>query len=1164
MRLKTIKIAGFKSFVDSTVIPIPSQRVAIVGPNGCGKSNIIDAVRWVMGEGSAKSLRGESMVDVIFKGSTHRKPVGQASVELVFDNSLGTLSSSSFSQYQEIVIQRLVDRNGDSNYLINGTRCRRRDVVDLFFGTGAGARGYSVIGQDTVSKLVEARPEVLRFYWEEAAGVSKYKERRRETLQRIAQTATHIEQLEMLQSELTTQADGLKAQSVQALEYKALQTTARQHRVEIYQLTWNIHTQESIHARTALADVLSLLEASMVEGNTLEAALRDIEQKREITAHLLEKTKIEHHALALTVAREEAMLQQKIQHCEHLQREHPILAQRLADIQQRYMDDGLEQAAAIETIQQLMQVVSEGNATRIELDLKMEALVKETRAWEQEWSAKQKHLQEVQHTYDVHKIQLTHLEKRIQEHRERLLTLDREQPAVLEESCDALIFAAQEKRTHAEAAFAKAQLICEECLSQQALSHEALLHAMAQLHALEDQRQRLYTEYVALGALIRQHPVNVAEASLTHWQNVPRVIEHLAVEAHWQGVLEWVMGHFLQAIVVENVEMIWSHLSVSSHAGLSFSWQVLHSGLCTARPTLASQLKAPVSFGAACLEMICTANSLEEARTILPSLLPYQSVITPDGYWLGHDFLRIAPIRDVDEESVLVQRSLWLEKGQALAVLDNKIQAQRTLRDKLTNETHHHDVALQVARTHESEMKIAWMTAKQALLQCEQQRAQYSAELSQWERLREVVLNAERTDWQAQKALQQRLIVAEKSVTACTQAQATLLTQQTTIQIAREVLENSRTKWQTTFNAVLVRYETEKNRKLQLDSKMQRDASEQLRLQAQFALLLQEQEKELLAQQQTKETLCVTKDRYDVLTRRVNALQVEWDAWQAQSVALGQQRNKVLRERQALQERQIKMTAKLEAVNLQLQYAVNGLEALGESPESRTVSEGVEKQLALLEEALLTVTTQLAQYGAVNLMAIEAYEALCTRLTTLTAQHQDLVDATRLLQVAIDKLDGETVTRLRDTFEALNEAFSSLFPRLFGGGQAKLVLTGTDWLEAGIQVMAEPPGKRNHRIQLLSGGEKSMTAIALVFAFFQLNPSPFCLLDEVDAALDDLNVHRFIDLVKNMSSQIQFLFITHNKVTMEMADHLIGVTMREPGVSRVVTVDVEQAILGSA
>jgi chromosome segregation protein len=1159
MHLKQLKLAGFKSFVEPTVIPFSSQLIAVVGPNGCGKSNIIDAVRWVMGEGSAKNLRGESMTDVIFNGSSTRKSVGQASVELIFDNSLGRLTGQ-YASYQEIAVKRTVTRDGDSFYYLNGSRCRRRDITDIFLGTGASARGYSIIGQDTISRLVEARPEELRVYLEEAAGISKYKERRRETLQRIEKTRENLARVSDIREELAKQLSRLERQAKAAEHYKTLKQSERLCKAEILVLKRQELLQESNSVHQELAQLSLQYEAHQSKKVASIKESVHLRETLQLEQDTLQQAQQKLYQLNTEIARLEEAVQQQARELQRLtaDKEQIEKDKQVTDRQLKaHQQNLLVSEEALEDLQKKQESLREV------LDEQQEILA----AHEQQksehdilWQQMQTALHDAQREVQIEQVNLQHLEQRYQQTALRLKKMDEEQSELIIDNIEAELSSLQiEHGQLAKAHEAKMR------------DYQTIRHKGIQLREEQAEvEQQLYQAHDQVQSLIKEHAAMLAEQHATlrqssnkelpeAWKSKPRLAETLEVPSQWLLACELVLGEYLETIVLESTASLWPVLAEFKGQGILFAQALNPPPHSASYPRLIDQVKGVFPCAPTAFEKIFAAQDLTQALSWLPHLANDQSIVTADGYWVGPGFIKAANLKEEDQSGILFRKQALSALTKTLTIEQENLAKLQVLRDQThgsLNENERLLAALQeeVQISQDALIKIetAIQNKQQIIEHTLKRKAAIQEERSQLETMQAALFqeksNTEKK-WQtiaANEALQKEKLRELKDIKTDWDGK---------VHATRALVDEAKAF----LHRAEMQYNTEQLKVQQLRDNIERE-ERQLLMYAERLALLMTRYNELISPSKLETTSLNDKLKaHNQLNEKaikqqeaVAHLQKELDEY-----------DKVIKQEelqaQALQAKIQQEKLNEQRLNLRADHFIEALNELDMKVED------VEPNLSDVslpekEQALAVLEEKIKRLGAINLVAIEEYQMENARKAHLDEQYHDLTDALLTLEAAIAKMDKETQLCLKDTFDQVNERFQVLFPRLFGGGRAMLQLTCDNLLEAGVLIMAQPPGKRNSSIHLLSGGEKAMTAVAFVFAIFQLNPSPFCMLDEVDAPLDDLNINRFCDLVREMSELVQFFFITHNKVTMELADHLIGVTMREPGVSRIVAVDVDVAL----
>ncbi len=1161
MRLSKIKLSGFKSFVDSTSIMFPSNLMGIVGPNGCGKSNVIDAIRWVLGEASAKTLRGDSMADVIFNGSVNRKPIGVASVELVFDNSDGTVAGP-YAGYAEIAVRRVVSRDGTSQYYLNNGRCRRKDITHILLGTGLGSHGYSIIEQGMISRLVEAKPEELRAFLEEAAGISKYKERRRETENRMQHTRENLERLADLREEVDKQLSHLQRQAKDAERYKTLKADQRKVHAELLALRLTALRHEVAVQEQQFNEKQLALEAAIAAQRSAET---DIEKLR---AELAERNE---HFNAVQgsyyrIGSDISRLEQSVQHRKDLiQRQREDLQgteQQIAELKSHIESDQVE-------LQQLDQVLSELGPNLEQAytaqRTSQQALGEAERAMEQ-WRGRLEQINEelaaterAKHVEETRLEQLSAQAQRLEKERQKQ-TQERSALtfADLEQQLETLV--GNEQRLAAACQNAASALETVANQIQQLREQERKLSTH-----LDQLREQLQTDRGRLTSLeaLQEAALGKSSEHVNRWlsdrelADRRRLAQQLVVERGWERAVETVLGSYLQAVSVESIDDVAGHLPELAGGGVTLLED--HADSRQAAPDLLlARVKAPAAV-ADLMAGVRVADSLAAAIAMRSSLGDGQSLVTREGFWVGREWVRIN--RTDDPQVGVIARGEEIEKlkesvtaltrrtdEMAKALSDTRHQLERleetrgsaqseaNRRQQLYSETKAKLAACRTeleqgrARAAALDNAIAELVAEQQSLigSQEESRVRNEAAVSRHAAL---LTSKEECDRQ-RRDHQDRLSVARAKAE-----------EQRELAQAMAIQVESRRSSKESASAALTRVQGQLSHLLRRQRELQNDLES-------AAEPLKADERLLLAK--LDERLGIERD---LAGARTAVEEIDTALRQSeQERSATHQRVNELREaadtvRLSVREAQVRAETVVE------QFAETGhdLDAVvAELPPEATA--------AAWHDTFEQLERRIQRLGAINLAAIDEFQEQSERKTYLDAQFTDLTDALDTLENAIRKIDKETRTRFQETFEKANQGLGRLFPRLFGGGHAYLELSGEDVLSSGVTIMARPPGKKNSTIHLLSGGEKALTAVALVFSIFELNPAPFCLLDEVDAPLDDANVGRFSEIVKEMSERVQFVIITHNKTTMETMRQLSGVTMNEPGVSRMVAVDIDEAV----
>ena len=1029
MRLTKIKLSGFKSFAEPIGIDFTNDMIGVVGPNGCGKSNIVDAVRWVMGE-TSRHIRAMTLEDVIFSGTNSRKPVGQASVELIFDNtdgSVGVAGSGKFAQYTELSLSRTVTRDRDSKYFINGSRCRRRDIADIFFGTGLGVNSYAVIEQGMIARVVEAKPEEVRSYIEEAAGVSQYKERRRDTENRNRHTRDNLERVMDIRDEVDKQLGKLKRQVKSAEKFKQLRKDKERFESEFLLLKYRQREEERTAREKEVED--RRLDFEKIQA-TLRQVEADAEQKRAAVAEsndVLHHLKEEHYRLAARISGEEQDLENRKKSVERLHEESEEVK-------------ALAQSNAHEIKKQQDLLVERGQRGD-ELDKEVSHLEGEVERLREERDAARQMLHE-----------------KAQERQDEI------------------------KRISGEVAIFRDKVhdLAEALNAQQSKGNEI----QGRLSSLES---------------LQEATLQSGEDAFSHWLDTAglkrkdRLVENIRVDEGWERVVELVLGSFISGIEVASLEECAVHVGDFNQGTLV----LLEPDTASAGgDTLADKVSGSHSLGGL-LGRVRVVDSLEQALSRRSSLAPHESLITRDGVWVGLNWIKVhAP--DKDDESVLVRESRIEElrlqlkaSNEASAALKQDIENART------------DLARKEAQRDEVQAQLA-ATLKEA------------AQLES---------GVEHSDTAALEGVRRQLREAHESLHRVKLERESVKGEQNSAANHIKQLQSLEQEYEHRRNSI---HET-------LDDLEQSMQETRQRLDG---LLAEHSEEEQRLKQHNRKLV----------------------ALQDKVKALEQRRGELGKQTETRRETYEQVRADLQVIIARSKDALVEFNKLG--IESAMIEESMESDVSMegQEQKLEQAQAAIDRLGAINLVALEEFDELSERKEYIDSQYDDLTRALKTLEEAIHKIDKETRERFKTTFDQVNANLRETFPRLFGSGEAQLELTDSDLLTTGISIMVRPPGKRRASINLLSGGEKALAAVAVVFAIFELNPAPFCLLDEVDAPLDEHNVERFCEMLKYMSARVQFIVITHNKVSMEYMDSLIGVTMQEPGVSRLVAVDVKEAV----
>jgi chromosome segregation protein len=1163
VRLTQIKLSGFKSFVDPTSIHVPGQLVGIVGPNGCGKSNVIDAVRWVLGESRASVLRGDSMQDVIFNGSSNRKPLARASVELIFDNSQGR-AAGQWSQYAEISVRRVLQRDGESSYQINNVSVRRRDITDMFLGTGLGPRAYAIIEQGTISRVIEARPEDLRVFLEEAAGISRYKERRRETENRLSDTRENLARVTDIRLELGAQIEKLQAQAEVAARYNDYHAELRlkQH------LLWYLRR------RDAAAECERHAQEVVRMGNELEAEtarLREVEARLEAarSAHYqagdaMNGAQAALYAANSEVARHESELRHAEENRQRLEGQHAERQTQLgswreqrAQLTQALHMWAARAAGAKQRVAATQERVEQENAKLPESEHAF-------RAAQERLSEARGAVMQAEGRLQLEQSNLAHLEssvRALEQRRERLGA----ELAVLAQSDAAPLDALEQRLAGLDAAIGKAQaelgFLQGECAAQEERQ------AAAAAHLAEATREATAAE--AQLATLRQIQAAAEDnAPLQGWLErhglaaLPRLWQRLRIEQGWETAVEAVLRERLHAIELSDAAQM--RRIGADQPPVKASLYLRGDG------TTASQLE-----GLAALASKVHATDPLVAGAVADWFAGVYAIdadpddvmrrdMTPEAVFVnraGHQFTRYTISFHAPDpaDAGLLARQAEIEVLEArypelearLGAARGALEAEEfRLAERQHSLEHARDEIARLERErHDAQIELIKLS--QAQERIKERNAQIGNELD--EIAREAGLDAERllASKESVERVAQEIAAARADLEA---VKAAHLTAETALAGQRLAAQQAEREAQ---DAVFGERECA-SKIAEIDNSVRVIDQQIERAEAEIARLIGELAQDPIPQ--VRAVLDAAVEGRIACEARLGKARNAVEEAAAALRSLEEERLQAESRINPLRERMGELRLKEQAAQINHDQFHEQLRA-AEADESRLAGEAEHApRPSVLQGEITRLTQAIAELGAVNLAAIEELRSSTERKGFLDSQAGDLEEAVTTLEDAIRRIDRETRELLRETFDSVNRHFASLFPVLFGGGEAKLIMTGKEILDAGVQVMAQPPGKRNSTIHLLSGGEKALTAIALVFSMFQLNPAPFCLLDEVDAPLDDSNTVRFCDLVRKMAEQTQFLFISHNKLTMELAEQLIGVTMPESGVSRVVAVDIDEAL----
>jgi chromosome segregation protein len=1162
MRLKKIKLAGFKSFVDPTSVEFPHQLTGVVGPNGCGKSNIIDAVRWVMGESSAKHLRGESMEDVIFSGSQARKPVGKAFVELIFDNTVGKKAPGDYARYSEISVRREISRDGRADYFLNRTRCRKKDITGIFLGTGLGPRAYSIIEQGMVTRIIESKPEDLRVFVEEAAGISRYKERRRETENRIRHTRENLSRVDDIRSELETQLARLKRQAAAARRFKEHKKDERQLQGELLSLRWKGLTEQIEREEVELGKRQTELDRQLAKQRGTEA---EIEKKRQ-QLHDLNESLNDAQGKYYQTGAEVTRLEQSIQHArdtyQEKLREKTQLAAGIEEAQKNLRADSEQEQALAVKLQQTesthAEILQKSERTAISL-AEAETAMSD---WQQRWETFSTQSAHPAREKEVQNARIKQINNQLQQLQQRRSRLDDEKKRLS-------VNVEQDSTTELRQQLEKRLSYCNDLSESINRLDTEITHVRQQIEEVSDAlneakvKQQHSTSRLETLRELQDAALGRNDQSLPQWlqqagiADSKRVADAIQVEDGWETAVDRVLGSAVKGVCLGGQSLPVNKLDSLVGKGATF-FEQKSAAQQSDRSLLASRVTSDDVDLNARLANIFIAEDVEGAVVMRTGLSSESVIVTRDGTLVGHNWLSLTGgeedeagvmARQAEIEQLTAQQDASRSEIEELAARFNVMQKQLSEKDALrrdsreqlnrdTAKNNHDNAQLHRLEAQLDQIRRRLAQVDNELKEIDEQVVHNQSELTTSDSLlQDASRNADEIERQreeflsARNQLQSTLDKERQSARSSNEALHHL-------QLERQEWDVSRRSLQESVRRSQQQIEQLKQRESDIDKLLADGDMPEREMQEKLVELLQVKvDEEAILKQHRDQTNELDQETRELALQRQN----EDRACQALREALEQEKMK-------RQEQYVRRQTLEEQLN-----------ALEQDVEEIIANLPDDADYAVWEEKLENVSRKILRLGAVNLMAIEEYEEQSERKDYLDKQHADLSEALSTLEGVMGKIDRETRTRFKETFDLINDGFQRFFPKLFGGGHAYLELTGDDLLDAGVAVMARPPGKRNSTINLLSGGEKALTAVAMLFAIFELNPAPFCLLDEVDAPLDEANVSRYCETLKSMADHTQLIFITHSKVTMESAGTLIGVTMAEAGVSRIVSVNLHDA-----
>jgi chromosome segregation protein len=1186
MKLKALEVIGFKSFVDRLHLNFPEGITTIVGPNGCGKSNVVDAVLWAIGERSAKHLRGKLMEDVIFNGTDGRKPLGMAEVNLSFFNEDGS-SPKGYEQYGEITVTRRLFRSGESEYLINRVPCRLRDITDLFLDTGIGVNGYSIVEQGRVEHLINANPQDRRFLIEEAAGIAKYKERKRLALMKMEATQQNLLRIQDIVAEVKRQIVSLERQVKRAEEYKVIRKEIREIELRFALREYAELSEKGEATRgylkalrdrelgisTQTAQKEALIEGMKLKGMEEEEKLRFLQQEVFELGRKIQKSESEVEFFRRergSLQRQETQMIEEVreglQTWRGAQRERRRIEQSRWDMEVQYRenDDILKEWETLfndfrTTHQELLEELEAEKVGLIDTLTQLTSMKNRQSHLEERKEDLQKRIRSHEKESEEVRVGLADLVEglsRTDQDRERNLSLK----TMLQE---------EKGRWEGEIKRLKEGLHGKQ--TERSALEEILRQDRSRYHSLKE----LQENYEGFEKGVKSILLRKREEQ-ERWERILGVVaDILEPEPTYEVPLEAVLGQRLQYLIVESDE--------EARKAIAFL-----KGESLGRGSFVPKGVKGNGKGDASLE------AGEEGRPL--PLLQFVNVkegFTPIAKFLIGD---VGVVQDLDRalhwikkegrfetlvtlEGDVVERSGVVSGGslgQGLSILERRREIKELERkigeeeekfrmasgeeERLRQEIIEKENRLEERKREIQEKEIKLLHQERDLEGLRKEISQFhqkmeilqfeGGEMKEEERdieeeMKSLLIQMER-EKVSRKEKEEQVQSLRKKVEEVGEGTEELGGKITEKKIFLASLEEKKRGME---GQILQLTETQKALRDQNSKRIKgirtcREESTSLR--ERIRQWESDLESDLQAHRQKEETLTAQRERVEVLSN-------EWREAEASSKYLRQEleevRQKVHEEEIRASEIQMKLTHLQESMRERYGTALST--SIGADPNLS----GGEFPKEEMSKRLVELKAALEGFGEVNLMALEEYQELKRRHDFLTEQQNDLQLALDSLRKAIIRINRTTTKRFLETFHLVNEKFKEVFARLFKGGQASLILLDDqDPSTTGIDIIAQPPGKKLQNIDLLSGGEKALVATALLFGLFMIKPTPFCLLDEVDAPLDDANINRFIELVKEFSRTSQFILITHNKKTMETANTLYGITMETPGVSKVVSV----------
>ncbi|MBC6414362.1 MAG: chromosome segregation protein SMC [Chromatiales bacterium] len=1157
MKLEKIKLVGFKSFPDQVTIDIVSNMTAIVGPNGCGKSNIVDAVNWALGH-DAREVRAAYADDVIFSGTGERKALGLAAIELLFDNSDNT-GGGKYATYNEISIRRSVDRSRESKYYINNTRCRRRDIHDIFADTGLGPNGYAIIEQGMISRLIEAKPDEMRLYIEEVAGISKYRERKRDAELRMRHTRDNLARVRDIGEELDKQLGKLKRQAKDAERFKDLKANQQKLTIRVLALEYKQHEEQSLHYAEKLSELRLKQDSNQTEMTTLETRIQALRLSQDEWNDKLNQTRENFYALNAEIAGIEQDIANRRKSAEQLSAEQTAIEQAIQRCETRDSEQQQRHSQLQYKLQDIEQAIVKAQQKMTSYEQQLESAERKQTQLRFEWDSHHTSGKKALDNVEVYRVKIDYCLKELDNIKVHRQAITQRKAAIQPDATKAQLRQKEQQLQTLQQAFSQHEQRLQEHPQQMAQLQSQIDNAMKETHAASVLVQDLHGKLASLKALqeeeIRQVPGDFNDWLQKHnLQNATKIADYLEVDEGWEQVVEQVLGYMLNSVEVEALDS-YIEASATITAGRLAMLESAESASKMRADSLAHKIKNSATIKAL-LANIYIVDHAQQAMQQRSQLADHESLVTSDGLWVAKHWLRLQ--RNHEQSGALSRRREIEQLQSEIAIAEERVAARQadttSLRTRLQScEEQRGQIQLQLSRSM-NEISDLKLHIQQDTIKIKQQDdliRDLDKELTQLSERESTIQgqhDALQKDYQrasasasghdsSGSALEQQRIASEEAVAETRSDLAEQQQQLHQIEIEQHSLTTELKGLDEAIEQGRQQHADLIHRHRSMQKASQSSSNPIVQRQAEIASLINKRETIEATISQCNQTL---KDNQSTIQE-----------FETRYKLLNEAKEDMHAERE-----QLHGTHQAEVARCSdLRDKLAEYDFVFDQPDGNEVQQDLTQVRTDLEK----IERKISRMGSINLIAIEEFEELKERKEYLDSQNQDLVSALETLAQAINKIDRESKEKFKHTFEQINDKLSTLFKRLFKGGYARLELVEQNWLESGVSIMVSPPGKKLSSIRLLSGGEKALAALAVIFAIFELRPAPFCILDEVDAPLDENNILNFCTLIKDLSNRVQFMIITHSRLTMENVDSLIGVTMAEPGVSRLVSVNVEEA-----